>query len=482
MSQRREGTSNPFFEMVDVAIVGGGMAGLAAARRLREAGLSVVLLEGRNRFGGRAHTEREPGVDVPIELGAEFIHGAPPQTLELLEASRQGFFDVSDARLRESPHGPEPRPEFLERVLGLMDQMDPSCAPDRSFVEFLDSRGEGVDPETKRMALSYVSGFHAADPAQISERALASAGVESTTDDGVGLFRPARGYSALAEALSRMAPGASMRLNSTVKEIRWDVGAVDIRAVDEFGRKLPPTLAKAAIIALPLGVLKAPPQSAASVRFDPPISEKDSCFEALRMGSALRVTLRFRERFWEGIVERPMGFLHSAEDRDFPTWWTTLPARSPLMIAWQGGPRARDLAAKGDVTVVAAAVESLANLLRVPPALVQNQLLSAHWHDWDQDPFAGGAYSYVAVGGVEAAARFADPIDSTLFFAGEATCSGPSRGTIDGAIASGERAAAQVFAALDARPWRWSGLRAAEASAIPADVDSLGALGPFPLI
>ena len=72
----------PDLEKLDVAIIGAGAAGLAAAKTLSSAGLDICVLEARDRIGGRIHTHHDPAIDVPIELGAEFVHGRPPETSE----------------------------------------------------------------------------------------------------------------------------------------------------------------------------------------------------------------------------------------------------------------------------------------------------------------------------------------------------------------------------------------------------------------
>jgi monoamine oxidase len=118
------------------------------------------------------------------------------------------------------------------------------------------------------------------------------------------------------------------------------------------------------------------------------------------------------------------------------------------MVAWCGGEPAAALAGAPRDAIASAALESLADRLGVPARKMKARLLGAWTHDWDSDPHARGAYSYARVGGAEAAQTLSRPVQSTLFFAGEATDTDGNTGTVEGALASGQRAAKQVRRAL----------------------------------
>lgn len=124
-----------------------------------------------------------------------------------------------------------------------------------------------------------------------------------------------------------------------------------------------------------------------------------------------------------------------------PTWWTCHPLHAPLLTGWTGGPAAEALAAGGIQEWLAHAFGSLARILGREESEIAGELAACQSHNWSADPFSRGAYSYVAVGGMDAQKHFGDPVEDTLFFAGEAAnCDGHS-GTVHGAIATGERAA-----------------------------------------
>ena len=139
-----------------------------------------------------------------------------------------------------------------------------------------------------------------------------------------------------------------------------------------------------------------------------------------------------------------LSFLHGTSDVDFPIWWTTYPVRSPLLVGWCGGPKALQLAGRRSDEIESAALRSLAKLLPTTVASLRKHLVSSHVHDWISDPFSRGAYSYSRVGGDDAPARLARPVEGTLFFAGEAADPEGRTGTVHGAIATGRRAAAQA--------------------------------------
>jgi monoamine oxidase len=188
------------------------------------------------------------------------------------------------------------------------------------------------------------------------------------------------------------------------------------------------------IVTLPLGVLQS-----RAVRFRPAPRGKPQALRRLASGPVVKAALRFDYPFWERRAPG-VAFFH-APRAPFPTFWTPLPARVPMLIAWAGGPKAERLSGHSESNLVAEALRGLRSIFgRIPmpgAALV---------HDWRSDPFARDAYSYLRVGGEGAREELAASIADTLFFAGEATDAEES-GTVAGALRSGVRAARQVLEA-----------------------------------
>jgi monoamine oxidase len=403
----------------DVLVIGAGAAGLAAAETLARAGRSVLVLEARCRIGGRAWTRSMPGVDVPVELGAEFIHGAAKATFRLLKNSRMDAVAsvhtqryVSGGRLRAV--------DSFTLAQKAMQDRSPLRSRDLSFADYLARRR--LDKRTATFARMMVEGFDAADPRLASARAIAE-----EWGDGDALLgaqpRPRAGYGPVLEWLARriVARGARLRLDSAVREVRWKRGFVEV-----IGSQFRFTAEKA-IVTLPLGVLQS-----RAVRFFPDL-KKQSALRFLASGPVIKAALRFPRRFWPHEV----AFFHSP-GATVPTFWTPLPARVPLLIAWAGGPKAERLAGRD---ARAAALASLRTVFARCPGPDQVLL-----HDWQADPFACGAYSYVRVNGANARRQLAEPLEDTLYFAGEATHVEGEAGTVSGALQTGARAAREALA------------------------------------
>jgi len=412
----------------DILVLGAGAAGLAAAAELARAGARVLVLEARERIGGRCWTRHLPGVGVPLELGAEFIHGHPQATLGLIERSGGTALDS----VRASLYGENGRLHRIDPFAEAQRAVRGAALPkDVSFAKFLARRR--LSARTKLFARLLVEGFDAADPARVSAASVLEewGGGESL---GASQPRPAQGYAPLLEHLATEALGAGaiLRLQALVRAIRWRRGAVEVEG-EFFGRRFVEKCARA-VVTLPLGVLQS-----RSVRFDPVLRDKRSALRQLASGPVVKAVLRFEHAFWE---ERWPGtaFFH-APRAAFPTFWTPLPARAPVLIAWAGGPKAARLAGFSEARILEEALGAARLIFGVRPALS-----AALMHDWRSDPFARGAYSYVLIGGKGARESLAAPVADTLYFAGEATDPEES-GTVGGALASGVRAARQALEA-----------------------------------
>jgi monoamine oxidase len=437
----------------DVVIIGAGVSGLAAASELRKSGLSVLILEARDHVGGRAWTRHEPDLSAPIELGAEFIHGRAPETFELLREVGKAALDTSGAHwtLRDGKLVQNTEDLFGD-IQTALERSNVLKQPDISFEAWLSRSAQyGLSPEAAAMARAFAEGFDAADPARVSAHFIArewgSGGMLDSPQ-----FRPLGGYSsvlaALAGALDR--ENVRLQLQTVVREVRWKRGSVEVDAI--FLDQPFSVRAACAIVTLPLGVLQAPAEAAGAVRFVPELDTKRKALEGLVSGPVLKLSLRFRRAFWEeldGGKYEGASFFHSAHTA-FPTFWTSLPLRAPLLIAWIGGPKAARLSMSEMPDIVRQALESLSTIFAGRPPS-EFELEAAYLHNWQTDPFARGAYSYIAVGGGDARSTLAAPLEDTLFFAGEATNTEDEAATVTGALQSGERAARELTERLQAK-------------------------------
>ncbi len=433
----------------DGVVIGAGAAGLAAAARLVEAGRSVLVLEARDRVGGRIHTRHEPGLMAPVELGAEFVHGQAPIIHEWMQGTGRRVIDIPDEHWRPVNGRLDRYDGFFSRVQEAFRRKKQQASYDVSFADFLDvALKDELPPQARDAARAMAEGFDAADTALASALPLVEEWTnESFIDAPQG--RIEGGYSTLVGELMRAIPAklCKMQLETVVHKVTWRPGSVEIEG--KFVGRPFRVSAPRAIIAVPLGVLQTRAGDVGHIAFEPPLSMKDDALQKLKSGPAIKLMLRFRSAFWEQLDEvhsRNASFFH-AQNQPFQVFWTQIPAQAPLLAAWAGGPRVGVADPQGDLTYLAnEAVESLEALLGKECG-VGDELEAVYCHDWQRDPFARGAYSYVGIGGRTARQELAAPVDGTLFFAGEATNTEGEAATVTGALQSGERAANEVIAA-----------------------------------
>jgi monoamine oxidase len=427
----------------DVIVIGAGAAGLAAAKSLSDSGRTVCVLEARARVGGRILTRHDPGLPVPIELGAEFIHGRSPTTSAWLRLSNIALIDASQERWRMQSGKLTTGDSLFEDMKRALDRVR-RPKKDLPFAEFLERSRGTLSPAIRQFARSLAEGFDAADANQVSTLEILGEWSGSTSADAP-TFRPMGGYGVLVETIANSLEPmrVDLSLSTVVEEVEWRRGSVSVHA-KKNGMPFNAT-ASQAVIALPLGLLKETNKNA--VKFAPALKKKENALSLLGVGPVIKVALHFRAPFWEEVDEcryRNAAFFHSAAGV-FPTLWTSLPARAPLLVAWAGGPNAARLSNRSDDELVQAATDCVRSLFKQGRS-VRYGLQSAHVHNWQSDPFARGAYSYVIAGGSTARKHLAKPMDDTLFFAGEASAA-DEPATVAGALESGERAAKQLLLA-----------------------------------
>jgi monoamine oxidase len=420
--------------MKDVIVVGAGIAGLAAARTLAEAGLQVVLLEARERVGGRIHTVPASEGELPVELGAEFIHGLPPELIHLVEEAGLTRFELEgDNRCFRQERGvgrvgPCSHHREVAQLFEQLSQLELS-PDDLSFAEFVAERG--FKPEAVAWATNYVEGFNAADADRISIRSLKKQQAAEDAISGDRAFRVLEGYSAVPAFLLRrfLEAGGESAMSAPARTISWKPGGVEVETL--AGRVFS---AAAAIITLPLGVLQA-----RSVAFAPQPVEILAAADGLVMGPAARVVYEFDAGFWANSASlKGLSFLF-APDLTPPTWWTTSPRPSSMLTGWVAGRKASKL---NMAELPETGLTTLAGVLGVD---VRKHLLGWHRHDWQADSLSLGAYTYVPRGAIHASDELSVPVQATLFFAGEHTDISGHWGTVHGALRSGYRAAKQVL-------------------------------------
>jgi monoamine oxidase len=425
---RRGGAPN------DVLVIGAGVAGLTAARELARRGISVTVVEARDRTGGRVHTVRDFG-DHPVEGGAEFVHTAGAETWPEIRAARlavrkcaltlRSLFNFG-GRTGSLPWlllHPDTWSAFP--ILRHLARARPPDISARDFIDHHRYRGRA------RLLAEMV--FTAHLPGLADEIGVLGLLEDRILDLYAGSFhRITSGYDRLVDHIAR---GLDVRHRFPVATVCWTPDGVTVVAAD--GRTLS---ARAAIATLPLGVL-----ASGAVEFVPSLPEsKRRAFADLVMGPVLKVLLRFSEPFWPTWLANL-----NCGTGPVTLYWPTLDGgrrRPGVLTAYCTGPRAARLSLLPEDEAVAVVLADLARLFpKVNPARL---LLGSRLIDWSRDPFARGGYTFARPGGGGARGRLAAPDTAALFWAGAATATSTIAETVQAAYVSGVRAASEVLSFL----------------------------------
>lgn len=402
----------------EVVIVGGGAAGTAAGRRLTDAGVDCVILEARDRLGGRAYTvdiggyavdlgcgwlhsaDRNPWCEIARAQGRDIDRTPPPWTRPAISL---GFSPEDQASFRSAMN------DFYERVEELAE-----AEPDRAATACLDpsSRWNGLIGAVG----TYVTG---ADLDRVSVRDLAR-----YEDSGVN-YRVKAGY---GTAIAAHAAGVKVALNCPVRRIDHSGRRLKIETADGTIN------AASVIVTLPSTVL-----AEERVRFTPELPDKIDAALGLPLGLADKLFLSL-----DGAEEFDADTrLFGHTDRSATATYHLRPFGRPLIEVYFGGSFAHELEAGGEAAFVEFAVSELTMHLGSEFA---RRVKPAGMHAWGTDPFARGSYSSALLGRADSRAVLAAPVDDRLFFAGEA-CSRHDFSTAHGAYLTGIAAAEQVMKA-----------------------------------
>jgi monoamine oxidase len=418
----------------DALVLGAGMAGLAAARTLTERGRKAIVLEARNRVGGRMWTDSSLG--VPLDLGASWIHGVNGNPIAKL-AKQFGIETVPtddengivfDADGSEMPDREWRRLESLfesiyEEVEEMRKQTDTDMPLQRAFDEAIASRE--LSREDLRRLNYYIHLVTALEyGADAKDLSLWwwDLGEEF---GGREVIFPG-GYNQITDALAK---GLDIRLGTIVKTVRYGNEGVEVET--SAGR----FTADQAVVTFPLGVLKR-----ASVKFEPPLPEsKQTAIDRLGMGVLNKVYLRFPEPFWDEEIET----ISYVGERlgEWCDWLSFTPfTGKPILMAFHGGEKGFALEDLSDGEIRAGAMKALRVMFGEEIPEPNGMLVTR----WGKDPFSFGAYSHVPpFASGEDHDALAEPVGNALFFAGEAA-SRDYPSTVHGAYLSGVRASEEM--------------------------------------
>jgi monoamine oxidase len=422
-------------ESPSALIIGAGAAGLAAGRALHNAGCDVLLLEARDRIGGRIYTDYT-FADVPIEWGAEFIHGERAVTHELVRQAglntspvvRMGnlwWAEWGQAAVPRDNLPPAPKQQLEALLDDYRHLPQVELSHDISLADYLRARGRGhaargmADVLLAQTCCASIDALSCAD--LVREMRADHAGHEEA--------RIREGYGALLHRYSRELP---IRLNMPVSDILWnDRGVTAISGDHQFR-------ARQCIVTVPVSILQRN-----IIRFEPPLSQdKRRAIEALRTEPATKLMYRFRERLWSSDLT------YMAHTGLAARWWTPGYPRPNVAVlcAYITADRARQIDAMEETTALAAGLQELSVLLDIPLETLRAELVSARRFSWANEAYTLGGYAHVPPGAAGARPLLAQPEGGVLYFAGEATVYETNPQTVHGAIESGWRAARECLA------------------------------------
>ncbi|GAB4494596.1 MAG: FAD-dependent oxidoreductase [Anaerolineales bacterium] len=421
----------------DVIIVGAGIAGLRAAQILQQNGQRVLLLEARNRIGGRIYTDDTTG--TPLDLGASWIHGTRGNPITQIANQQKATLiptDYEDMQRFDFNGNPltddlgRRTDALLERYFNWARQYAEDQNNDLSLQAALEVvlRQKPLGARDLRL-LNYALNTnleheYAADASQLSAWYF-----DEQEEFGREDVIFAQGYRTIVDALAQ---NLEIRLNQVVQRITYDDSGASLNTQSN-------TLhARAILVTVPLGVLQR-----GGITFEPPLpANKQTALTRVGMGLLNKCYLIFPKVFWD--AETLLGYV--GERKGEWAEWLNLDALLgvPILLGFNAGAYARTLETQTDAQIVQSAMDTLRQIYgaEIP------QPLDYRITRWAQDPFALGSYSFL---GVNATPKdydtLAQPVGARLFFAGEHTQRDyPS--TVHGAYLSGERAADQMLSFL----------------------------------
>jgi monoamine oxidase len=418
------------------------MAGLSAASELRALGLDVLVLEARNKIGGRVDTDYE-FAPHPIERGAAFVHGENVvtwelirkfglQTLSALEDDDSFFIDAGGQFLPITQAAKLPGGDSLKfmstrpGVYELAKAWVKSRKPDIDLASMLQAYGVVLDPKFYPIVSHSFEGLDAAGLQQLGVYGLVETSYEG---DGDADFRIAAGYSSLSHHFVRE---LQIRLAEPVDRVTWNASGA--RVTTTAGSTLE---TRKIVITVPLAQLQR-----SAIRFEPPLMpDKQNAINRLGAGHIVKIILQFDDPFWPASMEC------FATDKHTGFWWRpgwNRPDEASVLTAYAGAALADRLVRLGNEAAIQIALDDLTQLFGNP---VRTKYNGGMILNWQAEPYIEMAYSFCPVGAAGLRRVLSYPVEGVLFFAGEAT-SVERNATVHGAIESGRRAAKEVSAAL----------------------------------
>jgi monoamine oxidase len=422
--------------MYDAIIIGGGAAGLMAAKILSANHKKILLLEAKDRLGGRIYPVNS--FSFPAEGGAEFIHGNLKTTFGLLKEAHHNkekikgtFCKVEKGKWYADNH--------LVPGWELLIQRMKDCKKDVSIHDFLNTflKAKKYDA-LKKYFTKYIEGYDAANPVNTSIFAIRK---EMQAGDKPQ-YRPQSGYHSLIDYLKEtcLRNGAVITTNEPVIKLLRNKNVEVFTSQKKYS-------CKKVICAVPLGVLQSTRKQKSFIDFPDFLKGHLNAAKKIGNGPVIKFLLEFDKAFWldetflkDKNVPAP-SYLFT--DTVIPTWWTQYPSREPLLTGWLAGPssyKIRNYSAKKFEQMV---LESLSSIFTMSVDDVQKRLKNFRVVNWINEPYILGGYSYPTLQTTKARKILQQSFENAFYFAGEYVPDNSSS-TVDAALLSGKLVAKQI--------------------------------------
>ncbi|PBQ32419.1 hypothetical protein CNR22_11775 [Sphingobacteriaceae bacterium] len=416
----------------DIIIIGAGICGLSAAAQLSARGKKVLIIEARNRTGGRVETHLGKFGNL-LQAGPEFIHGNLPFTRALIKKAGGTSIEHEGEMYRSGEGKIFPINEFAPFMDEFMKKLK-KLKTDTSLHHFLAIHFQGKKYAQLRLAVTRTAeGFDAADAKRISAKSLFE---EWNGDSMQGASLLKEGYGIIVRELSEqcVAKGCEILLSKKVKRIKWKNSAVKVSCGDGTSYT-----SKQVIVTVSLGVLTSRKSDKANFQFSPAIPDKINAAREMGFGPVVKVLVECKSRFWsderykKDLQQIPdLAFLMN--ETAFPTLWFSNEDQIPLITCWAGGGRADKLKNLSARELEAKAFSALAKAFNCSKEFIKSHAVGINVFNWAKDEFSKGAYSYTTPKTEVSKLILRQPLENTVFFGGEAL--GKTSGTVEAALES----------------------------------------------
>ncbi|MGK3952568.1 flavin monoamine oxidase family protein [Microbacterium sp. I2] len=425
----------------DTIVIGAGIAGLTTARLLARSGRNVVVLEARERIGGRVLTDRSHGLIT--DLGASWIHGvtgspvaaaAAAFGMPMMEFTVGGYQPASRPIAYYGPSGERLSDAAVRRFVDDLDAIDVALArviaDSKADASYRDVTETALDAQRwdheRALRVREFLEHRAEEQYGVQRDQLAAHGLDDDSIDGDEVVFP-DGYDELA---ARLATGLDIRLGHVVSRVAWSAHGATVSSGSTTATS------DDVVVTVPVGVLRSE-----DFAIEPALPEPQaSALRRLKMNAFEKVVLRFPTKFWDD------GVYAIRQQGPEGSWWhswydLTRLHGTPTLLTFLSGEAAVQTRGWSDDRI---AESALAQLRRLYGARVE-QPTQVHVTAWQDDPFARGSYAYMTVGSnTSDHDDLANPVGGVLHIAGEATWT-DDPATVPAAMLSGHRAASRIL-------------------------------------